>query len=53
MSLKIFYKKISKALKIYASVVCKQAKKNYNTSVFEIIIMGLKDQKVYSQIGCY
>ena len=39
--------------KIYASVVCKQAKKNYNTSGFEIIIMGLKDQKVYGQIGCY
>lgn len=42
-----------KAAEIYARVVCQQAKDNYNTSGFVIFIMGLKDQKVYGQSGCY
>ena len=42
-----------KSAEIYARVVCQQAKDNYNTSGFVIFIMGLKDQKVYGQSGCY
>tara|TARA_A100001015_G_scaffold242024_1_gene276431 strand:- start:45 stop:482 length:438 start_codon:yes stop_codon:yes gene_type:complete len=42
-----------KAAEIYARVVCQQAKDNYNTSGFVIFIMGLKDQKIYGQSGCY
>ena len=44
---------VGKAAEIYARVVCQQAKDNYNTSGFVIFIMGLNDQKVYGQSGCY
>jgi len=40
------------AAKIFANVVCQQAKEDYNTKGFEIFIMGF-DQEVYGHTGCY
>ncbi|WP_440654605.1 zinc ribbon domain-containing protein [Candidatus Pelagibacter sp. HIMB1506] len=41
------------AAEIYAQVVCKQAKNDYNTSGFTITIWGLLDNKQYGKARCY
>ena len=38
---------------IYAQVVCRQAKNDYNTSGFTITIWGLLDNKKYGKARCY
>ena len=41
------------AAEIYAQVVCKQAKNDYNTKGFTITIWGLLDNKQYGKARCY
>ena len=39
--------------KIYAQVVCRQAKEKYNVKGFIITIWGLLDKKQYGKVRCY
>ncbi len=39
--------------KIYAQVVCRQAKEKYNVKGFTITIWGLLDKKQYGKVRCY
>ena len=39
--------------RIYAEVVCRQAKENYNVKGFTITIWGLYDKKKYGRARCY
>ena len=39
--------------KIYAQIVCRQAKEKYNVKGFTITIWGLLDKKQYGKVRCY
>ena len=39
--------------RIYAEVVCRQAKENYNVKVFTITIWGLYNKKKYGKARFY